>query len=267
MPVTRTDLSRWTAPISYVIGHLDTVSAAWVVSGVDAFNAAVGEPVFRPAAPGQPGQVQFVEASRGESPGGDQQVAGGQEIRFHSRGDEAPYRTLWHEMGHCVGLSHEQFHPGYPLRPLLLTLQEKVGPGNVNLAGALNDKGLQVLGAYDKKSIMMYPLASILDDGMVEFVADLKDPRVITREPFKPSATPARRGSTGGKASAKEAVVPASAPDAESAKTRAERAATPPSLPRLQAPMEYREVNSELSPGDVAAIRALVGLPVRPVAQ
>lgn len=106
----------WNTQIPYVIEDPNHKQA--VETWIKHFNMRVARTIFVPREDSDEGTdyVAFVYDERGESPIGKQ--GGKQAVKFHWKSEPLQY-TILHEMGHCVGLGHEQYNPGWPFKEML----------------------------------------------------------------------------------------------------------------------------------------------------
>jgi hypothetical protein len=197
--------------------------------------------IFVPVAPGETEQIIFQYSSQGESAIGSSGNPS-QPVRFHENDQiGAEYKTLHHEMGHCLGLGHEQFHSQFPLRAAFLTVLADSGDvREENTLANLRSQDWEDLGAYDAASIMMYSLDSMVLPGRVELTETVDQPTVL-----------------------QGAAPPVAPPGAT--RTRSSSAPSKPALSdgtllptRVQIPKNMFPRGLKLSAGDIAAIQQLV---------
>src|SRR5690606_1264869 len=69
--------------------------------------------------------------------------------------------SILHEMGHCAGLGHEQYHPGWPLRATLLANKSSVH----SMTYQRSMHRYTSAGGYDPNSIMLYSNSTFFQQG------------------------------------------------------------------------------------------------------
>ncbi len=249
MAVKKRNVTLWgTSTISYTVGGLGPLDQNWLATGITRFNSAVGRAVLVPAASVQAAQVTFQYSSAGESAIGCTGQTP-QPISFHDNGKLglADYKTLHHEICHCLGLGHEQFHTGFTLRgQLIQVLTGSNEFSDQHTLGQLQGQEWEDQGAYDETSIMMYDLRAMANPGRFEENAAVAAVTVLPAGPAPatpPAPAPASRAR-----SSSDPVASKSAP-----------APVTPLTPRIQFPPGYRLPGGDrLSAADVAAIRLLL---------
>ena len=250
MAVKKRNITLWTTPtISYAVGGLGKLDQSWLSSGITRFNTAVGRTVFEPVAPGQTAQVEFQFSSAGESAIGCTGQSR-QPISFHDNGKFglADYKTLHHEMCHCLGLGHEQFHTGFTLRnELVQVLTGSNEFSDSHTLAQLQGQDWEDLGPYDATSIMMYDLRAMANPGRIQEDAPVAAVTVLAAGPAA-APPPAAEATPSRARSGSDPVVSKSAPPPVTLLT-----------PRIQFPPGYVLPGSDrLSLTDVAAIIRLL---------
>jgi hypothetical protein len=174
----------WGGQVPFIIAdegqQQDGTDGNWVRAGVDLFNDKVKRRIWVPAPPGGGGGpcVRFVwKAKNHNSPIG-QQAAQPQEVHYYKSPTSAnPYQTLHHEMGHALGMGHENFNTGWPHWPVLDAavnqgLQPAKSLGFAYAQQRLQDRAnYRDHGAFDPLSIMLYSNESFLtglDDNVLQ---------------------------------------------------------------------------------------------------
>jgi len=133
----------WGRSIPYVIADKNPVFAQ---NHINAFNARVRKKLFVPRQ-NESDYVEFRE-SHGHATCKIGKQAGKQTL--HYRRTDA---SIFHEMGHCAGLGHENFHTGWPARGILMD------PTNNTLhamAFLRNQANYRDITSYDRLSVMLY---------------------------------------------------------------------------------------------------------------
>jgi Astacin (Peptidase family M12A) len=249
MAVKKRNVTLWNTPtISYAVGGLGTLGQDWLAAGITRFNNAVGRVVFVPAASAQAAQVEFQYSSAGESAIGRTGQTP-QVISFHDNGKLglADYKTLHHEICHCLGLGHEQFHTGFTLRgQLIQALTGSNEFSDQHTLDQLQGQDWEDLGAYDATSIMMYDLRAMANPGRIEENAAVAAVTVLPAGPAP--ATPPTAASSSRPRSSSDPVASKSAPPPVTLLT-----------PRIQFPPGYALPGSDrLSAADLVAINRLL---------
>jgi hypothetical protein len=85
----------------------------WALKRVEDFNRAVGKTIFLPRRFGRANYVRIAPGAAQSNIG----MLGGEQTLYYTNNSKY---SIYHEMGHCVGLGHEYFHPGWPYRATLL---------------------------------------------------------------------------------------------------------------------------------------------------
>jgi hypothetical protein len=85
----------------------------WALKRIEDFNRAVGKMIFVTRRFGQPNYVTIAPGYAQSNIG----MLGGAQTLYYTANS---FYSIYHEMGHCVGLGHEYFHPAWPLRAALL---------------------------------------------------------------------------------------------------------------------------------------------------
>lgn len=125
-------------------------SDAWASKRIEEFQRALGKTLFLVRRFDQPNYVDF-------RPGGEHSsdigMKGGPQVLGY---EPRSYYSLFHEMGHCLGLGHEYFHHRWPYRAALLdanSLHTMAFQASVGKYTAFGD--------FDSESIMSYSPASL----------------------------------------------------------------------------------------------------------
>lgn len=157
------DGKSWNGPIPYVFA-VDVANREWAETWIEHFNRRGAKEIFIPREKASAGlaadYVVFVEtgvklgeSTHGESPIGRQ--GGEQKVMFHKSNSPAPAQyTILHEMGHCVGLGHEQYNPKWIFRYSLSEIHSSNYEKQISLYRVFQN------GECDYASIMMYSLAA-----------------------------------------------------------------------------------------------------------
>ncbi|MBW8482499.1 M12 family metallopeptidase [Actinomadura parmotrematis] len=250
MAVVKKNVKTWgKGPITYAVAGSGKPGDKWLADGIGKFNTRVGTTVFTPVASGGTAQVTFQYSTAGESAIGCTGTVP-QVISYHENDafGVAAYKTLHHEMCHCLGLGHEQFHSAFPLRAdLISVLTGSTEFREQHTLDALNSGDWADLGGYDAASIMMYDLGSMANPGRFEKDAAVTAVTVLPAGTTTPTPTSTPASSTRARSSS----------NPEPSKT----APAPVTLltPRIQFPPGYRIPGGDkLTDLDVAAILKLL---------
>jgi len=135
----------------------------WALKRIDDFNRAVGKTIFITR---RFGQANYVTIAPGQ-PGSNIGMKGGAQTLYFEGNS---FYSIYHEMGHCVGLGHEYFHPNWPFRNALLGICPCNTAAQMQVCNHLRGNPLylhklaylqavnryQHVGIFDAQSIMSY---------------------------------------------------------------------------------------------------------------
>jgi Astacin (Peptidase family M12A) len=138
----------WGGSIPYVIADENPLFAQ---DHIYAFNARVGKEVFVPGE-NESDYVEFKESSGHATCKIGKQ--GGKQTLNYGRSDA----SIFHEMGHCAGLGHENFHTGWPARSVLM---DRKNNSLHAMAFQRNQSKYQNVTSYDRLSVMLYGSKSL----------------------------------------------------------------------------------------------------------
>ena len=132
--------SLWGTTVPYVAAD------GWAADHIGRFNKAVRKNIFVP----RTNETNYVEFTTG---GGHAACVigrkGGKQTLAYNQTPE----SILHEMGHCLGLGHENFHSRWPARAILTATTNRSIHAD---AFRLNMKKYTDLGSFDRESIMLY---------------------------------------------------------------------------------------------------------------
>ncbi|WP_370941830.1 M12 family metallopeptidase [Amycolatopsis sp. cg5] len=153
MGVIKKNAGRWSDHIPYEY-HTSvaagSVAAKWLDQKVKEFNDFIGKEVFQPRS-GEADYAVF-DLVTGNCNSAIGKQGGRQVIQYK---EDTGGMTVHHEMGHCVGMGHENFHPDYPYKTRFTKgsiPEEQWKRNHVNYEGH---------GDFDNESIMRYTAASL----------------------------------------------------------------------------------------------------------
>lgn len=159
MGVYLTQLRRWPAGrVPYVCEDV------WALKRIEEFHRTLGKTIFFPRHSKKPDYVEI--SVGGVHHSSDIGMKGGKQSLFYERNS---YYSLFHEMGHCLGLGHEYFHPNWPHRATLLG-----GNSLHKLAFQQTVGNYSHFGNFDPHSIMSYSPAAMGIQGAGAFLVPQK---------------------------------------------------------------------------------------------
>lgn len=138
----------------------------WAIKQAEEFNRAVGKTIFVTRNV-RLGHHDYVVMRAGSAQSNIGRNGGCQTLNYAANNKY----SIYHEMGHCVGLGHEYFHPNWTLRERLLGIcpcRTYAAMNNCSHLDAFDRRTIHKLafllsvskyiqfGIYDRRSIMSY---------------------------------------------------------------------------------------------------------------